>query len=187
MPAAPWSQMRWIGRRYARHFAVVAAIALIAVAGLLFPPPSHAIAGRAEVSDGDTIRIGATRIRLVGIDAPELAQTCTDQSGKDWSCGAEAKAFVIGLIDRRDVACTLRGTDRYGRSLGTCTASGGDLNAAIVTAGWAVSDGGYFGEQDQARAAARGIWSGSFIAPATWRRSHGEGGNAWDWLSHFWP
>ncbi len=186
MPAAPWSRMRLIGWRRFRLLLVVGAGLIAAIVGLAFPPPVTPIAGPAEVTDGDTLRIGATRIRLTGIDAPELAQTCTDQSGREWPCGAEAKAFVIGLVMHEEVSCALRGTDRYGRSLGACTASGTDIGARIVAAGWAVSDGGYFTEQENARNAARGIWSGSFIAPAEWRRSHGEGGNAWGWLASLW-
>ena len=186
MPAAPWVSMRWIGRRYLRHFLIVGAVAVVALIGALFGPPPRPIAGRAEVTDGDTLRIAGTRIRILGIDAPELAQTCTDASGKDWPCGAEAKAFVVGLVARQDLSCSLRGTDVYGRSLGTCMVGGQDLGQAVMVAGWAVSDGGYVAEEAGARAAGRGIWSGSFIAPAEWRRSHGEGGNGFDWLSHLW-
>ena len=98
MPAAPWSRMRLIGWRRFRLLLVVGAGLIAAIVGLAFPPPLTPIAGPAEVTDGDTLRIGATRIRLSGIDAPELAQTCTDQSGREWPCGAEAKAFVIGVV-----------------------------------------------------------------------------------------
>ena len=34
------------------------------------------VRGRAEVIDGDTLAIGATRVRLFGIDAPEAGQRC---------------------------------------------------------------------------------------------------------------
>lgn len=186
MRAAPWTRMRPIGPRYLRLAVIAGAGVVAATAGSLFAPPAHPLAGRAEVTDGDTLRIGATRIRLRGIDAPELAQTCTDQAGADWACGAHAKAFVIGLVAHQDVACMLAGTDAYGRSLGSCTVSATDIGSQIVAAGWAVANGGYFAEQSGARAAQRGIWSGSFVAPAQWRRSHGEGGNAWSWLTSLW-
>ena len=34
------------------------------------------IGGKAKIIDGDTIQIGDNRIRLYGIDAPELKQVC---------------------------------------------------------------------------------------------------------------
>lgn len=33
-------------------------------------------------TDGDTIRVGEARIRLFGIDAPEIAQMCQDAQGR---------------------------------------------------------------------------------------------------------
>ena len=35
------------------------------------------IKGRAIIIDGDTIRIGKNKIRLYGLDDPEINQTCT--------------------------------------------------------------------------------------------------------------
>ncbi|MEO1020146.1 MAG: hypothetical protein AAFY56_21030 [Pseudomonadota bacterium] len=52
------------------------------IAGILFGLSSHSstsadtISGTARVIDGDTISVGATIIRLEGLDAPDLAQTC---------------------------------------------------------------------------------------------------------------
>ena len=46
------------------------------------------LVGIPKVTDGDTIRIGNTRIRLHGIDAPEAKQTCAS-GGKEWRCGWE--------------------------------------------------------------------------------------------------
>jgi endonuclease YncB( thermonuclease family) len=67
-----------------RHTAV-AAFLLAA----LFARPSYAdVAGPATVIDGDTVVI-TQRIRLQGIDAPELHQTCTAY-GQQWACGRTA-------------------------------------------------------------------------------------------------
>ncbi|MGG2475553.1 thermonuclease family protein, partial [Rhizobium sp. BR5] len=46
--------------------------------------------GRFFVIDGDTLSKGSERFRLLGIDAPELAQTCL-RGGESWPCGAEAR------------------------------------------------------------------------------------------------
>jgi endonuclease YncB( thermonuclease family) len=79
------------------------------------------------------------------------------------------------------VTCAPSGRDAYGRTLAACSIDGRDLGAEIVSTGWAVADFDYAGEQLAARAAARGIWSGSFVAPAEWRRAHGAATeNFWD-------
>ena len=56
---------------------------------------SKTIIGNAKVIDGDTIHIGKNKIRLHGIDAPEIDQTCTIKDkvwnrdgGKCVKCGS---------------------------------------------------------------------------------------------------
>ena len=44
-----------------------------------------------RVSDGDSLRSGPLKIRLHGIDAPELKQTCADSTGAPWPCGRAAR------------------------------------------------------------------------------------------------
>ncbi len=64
---------------------------LLSVALLAFPAvAAEPIAGRPSITDGDTLVIRDTRIRLHGIDAPESAQTCKDKAGKDYHCGQAA-------------------------------------------------------------------------------------------------
>jgi endonuclease YncB( thermonuclease family) len=181
MPRSPWRQNPRIPRRYG-VVAGLAVAALLAMAALLIPPTL--ISGRAEVVDGDTLRIGHERIRLTGLDAPELAQTCTDANGGSWDCGREAKAFVVSLVAGRTVTCSSARRDVYGRPLAKCDSGAGDLGAQIVDAGWAVADFGYFSEASDARLAKRGIWSGSFIAPADWRRMKSGGWpDLWGWIT----
>ena len=152
---------------------MLAALAVVAGLAALLQPPPALLSGRAEIVDGDTLRIGATRIRLTGLDAPELDQICAGASGSEWSCGMEAKSFAVGAAGHGPVTCLRSGRDRYGRALAKCAVGGGDLGQAIVAAGWAVADRDYVGEEAAARDAKRGIWAGTFIAPAEWRRSHG--------------
>ena len=66
-------------------------IALIAV-GVAAPAEAKRmdpvlLQGEARAIDGDTLQVGDTRLRLHGIDAPELRQTCEDNSGEAWACG----------------------------------------------------------------------------------------------------
>jgi len=59
---------------------LAAALALIAFAGPACAA-DKTIAGRAIVTDGDTLRINNRRIRIHGIDAPEKRQTCKRPDG----------------------------------------------------------------------------------------------------------
>ena len=70
------------------------------------------VQGAQTVTDGDTIRIGETRIRLEGIDAPEMSQTCKKPDGSIWKCGQQAKAALMQKIGTQPVRCKISGKDR---------------------------------------------------------------------------
>jgi endonuclease YncB( thermonuclease family) len=151
-------------------------MAAIGAMGVLYfaDKPEPPLAGAAIAVDGDTIRIGARRIRLLGLDAPELGQDCTDALGANWGCGLEAAAAMRGLLSDSETTCTPNGTDRYHRMLAHCMVRGIDLSHAMVMAGLAVSEGDYDSDQALARASGRGIWAGPFELPVQWRREHGQ-------------
>ena len=52
------------------------------------------ILGKAKIIDGDTIHINNNKIRLHGIDAPELNQNCI-YNNEDWECGQAIKKLFI--------------------------------------------------------------------------------------------
>lgn len=164
---------------------LITILVLIAAAAALtrLGPPSAPLTGHAEAIDGDTLRLGATRIRLVGLDAPELDQTCTRTDGSEWACGRDARTFLVGRLKQEPVECTRAGRDIYGRTLAKCSVEDDDIGAAIVRAGWAVSNDDYLADAFDARAQQLGIWSGSFDQPADWRRTHGtERSGVWEWI-----
>lgn len=127
--------------------------------------------GAASVVDGDTIRLGRTRVRLRGIDAPESAQLCR-KDGTDYACGRQARQALTKLIAGRPVSCDGSRLDRYGRLLGDCSAGDTNLNRQLVLAGWAVAYGDFERDEAAARADGRGMWAGSFERPQDWRRRH---------------
>ena len=177
----------WNRRRVFRSplgiVSALAVIAAIAVLAALLQPPMFQLIGRAEAVDGDTLRLGDVRVRLIGLDAPELDQTCTDAAGASWPCGRQARGFVAGLTEGQPVTCRPKGRDRYHRVLARCSVSGGDLGASIVGAGWAVAEIDYALVEAGARAARRGIWAGAFESPANWRRDRGqEPSGLWEWI-----
>lgn len=132
-----------------------------------------AIAGPATVIDGDTLDVAGVRIRLWGIDAPESRQVCT-VAGQDYPCGGRATQHLRALVGERPVACEPRATDRYGRTVALCRVEGRDLGAAMVRDGWAVAferySMDYVLQEQEARAAKRGLWEGTFTPPEVWRR-----------------
>lgn len=130
-------------------------------------------AGAALIADGDTLTLAGERIRLKGIDAPELHQTCRRAEG-EYACGRMAKQELVRLVGGRAVACNGWERDKYGRLLGYCSAGASDLNRMLVESGWAVSYGGYAAEEAGAKAARRGLWAGEFERPSAWRAAHGD-------------
>jgi endonuclease YncB( thermonuclease family) len=134
----------------------------------LDPLPAD-LSGRAVASDGDSLRVGSERVRLLGLDAPELDQTCWREDGSEWACGREARDLMVRLLHAGAVNCAPEGIDRFGRSLARCEAAGRDIAAAMVEAGLAVARDGYGAEESRARSAGRGIWAGRFTDPRQWR------------------
>jgi endonuclease YncB( thermonuclease family) len=129
----------------------------------------QSVTGPASVSDGDSLRVAGRAIRLDGVDAPELRQTCERQGS--WPCGEAARDALRRLVDRQEVTCDLVGRDRYGRSLGRCrTEKRADLGADLVRGGHAVGYRRYEAEEADARERKRGLWAGTFTRPSDWRR-----------------
>ncbi len=131
------------------------------------------VEGLPRVVDGDSLEIAGRRIRLAGVDAPELAQSCERPGGGTYRCGEAAREGLRALA-RGGLTCTLTGRDKYGRDLAVCEAAGRDVGAALVSQGLAVSYGRYEPEEREARGRGAGLWAGRFERPSAWRAAHGR-------------
>lgn len=139
--------------------------------------PVHAaepVEGQASVVDGDTFDIGDQRVRLLGIDAPELDQSCIDAARRSWPCGRRAEAALRSWLGIAAVRCLPAYYDRGGRAVARCSARGRDIGAWLVENGWALdyprySDGAYRAAEQRARSHRFGIWIGTITPPWQWR------------------
>ena len=133
--------------------------------------------GVVKIVDGDTVAIENTKIRLLGIDAPEMDQLCIDEGSKWWTCGISARDALIDHTAGAAWTCRGSGKDRFGRLLADCAVNGENIGAWMVRNGWVMSFVRYSHMYDQEEADARsakiGLWSGAFIAPWEWRNRTG--------------
>src|SRR3954447_2112291 len=83
--------------------------------------------------------IGGSDIRLFGIDAFELHQMCEADS-KMYACGELANQDLAKKVQGRNVHCEQRDYDaEHKRPVAVCSTDGEDLNAWMVSEGWAVA------------------------------------------------
>jgi endonuclease YncB( thermonuclease family) len=129
-----------------------------------------------SVHDGDTLRAldegnVERKVRLVGIDAPELGQ----------AFGRVSRDRLRELALRQRVVVELHDRDRYGRELATVVIDGASINRQMVAEGMAWHFTRYSADADlaaaeaAARAARIGLWSDAApVAPWQWRAGEAE-------------
>lgn len=136
--------------------------------------------GKPQIIDGSTLAVADQRFRLAGIAAPALAQVC-HRAGEKYACGKVARAMLWNLIAGREVTCQ-PAADRKPKAgvagqpaavAATCKAGDTNLSEGMVSAGWAVADPAGAAPYDQlekrAKAARRGLWTGTFDRPRAGR------------------
>lgn len=140
------------------------------VAILWVASPLFALSGKViSIHDGDTITIlqnkQQIKVRLFGIDAPELKQPY----------GKKSKQFLANLIADEVVEVDENGKDRYKRTIGTVYLNGADINAQMVANGYAWAyrkfSKKYTAQESQAKKQGLGLWRDKEpIPPWEWRR-----------------
>ena len=131
------------------------------------------IEGKAIIIDGDTIHIGKNKIRLHGIDAPEIKQTCKIKD-KIWNCGIESSLALKKLILDNNVSCEVADIDRYKRYIAECFINNQNINELMVRNGWAIAYRYYsldfIDDEEIAKNNKAGIWKGEFLEPYLFRK-----------------
>jgi endonuclease YncB( thermonuclease family) len=144
------------------------------------------MSGSACILDGDTIMIDGIRrhgkcvngvtVRLFGIDAPELEQTCREPNGRLWQCGRASAGLLLRALDGQFVVCKGAKSDDFGQILGICHIDQIDVGAMMVRNGAALAfrehSDDYLHDEDAARATRAGLWRGDFLPPWEWRKLH---------------
>ena len=150
----------------------VAALALLAATvWALQHDGAIEIAGHPRAIDGDTIAFGRAHVRLYGIAAPESDQTCSTATGDLYPCGVLATSALLQLIDGEHIICHAESWNLNRRLLATCWRGDLDLGREMVREGHAYGHFStvYAADEDEARAARRGIWGATFEEP--WRQA----------------
>lgn len=103
--------------------------------------PGFAWAQDIRVIDGDTLEISGEKIRLIGIDAPEMHKC--KKSGCIPIDPIKSKQNLENLVAGAKIEITRHGTDVFGRTLANVSANGTDLacwqlknNLAIYVEKW---------------------------------------------------
>jgi micrococcal nuclease len=102
--------------------------------------PPAIVCERPWVSDGDTLscRNIPGRIRLVGIDAPELAGHCNPGRRCTPGNGQASKRALIDFVRSGRVMVRPQGRDSYDRLLARVSVNGVDASCRMVALGQAV-------------------------------------------------
>ncbi len=141
------------------------------------------IIGKANVTDGDTIKINDQKIRLFGIDAPEKKQFCKEvylsflifNFKRDYKCGEKSTNALKKKIQGKNIRCLVQNNkDRYRRNIGICYLKKQDINSWLVKNGYAIAyrrySKKYINDEQHAADNKLGIWQGTFMKPEKWRR-----------------
>jgi endonuclease YncB( thermonuclease family) len=138
-----------------------------------------------SVHDGDSLRASGhdiqIKVRLVGIDAPELKR---GKHNPGQPFGQRAKKFLTRLVLNKRVFIKGYGLDYHNRILAVVYVGKKNVNLEMIKAGLAEAYRGkpasgfdpspYRTAEAQAKSQKRGMWSqgDKYISPREWRKLH---------------
>ncbi|WP_459813601.1 thermonuclease family protein [Campylobacter concisus] len=123
-----------------------------------------------KIYDGDSITALTSqkekiKIRLYGIDAPELKQPF----------GKASKRHLIDLVSKKSLNINEKGKDKYGRTLAVLYNGDQDINAQMVIDGYAWAydkfSKDYVVLQQNAQSLKKGLWIDKYVVrPSDFRK-----------------
>ena len=147
---------------------------LVTIIVVLMLTGTVALADNFKVVDGDTIVLNGEKIRISGIDTPELKQTCL-QDDQEVACGMFAKMLLIKKIGNHSPECISEGKDAYKRILAECFVNGESLSKFLVRSGYAFAYRKYstkfIQDEEFAKANKLGMWAMTFQYPWDFRKA----------------
>jgi endonuclease YncB( thermonuclease family) len=108
-----------------------------AVTGAASIDPTLPSVAQCYAVDGDTLRCGSERIRLIGIDSPEMPGHCAEGRRCVGGDPFVAKAALSGAV-ASSMKIRRFGTDHYGRTLALVQGPFGDLSCSQLHSGNAI-------------------------------------------------
>jgi len=146
---------------------IAVGIAIMVAIELRAPSKLGKFSGKAYVIDGDTLAFGNTRVRIFGIDAPEMSQ----------QQGPVSREYLAAMLANREIVVRPISKDRYGRIVARVSMPDGtDIGKAMVAQGYALAytryGRDYAATERRARKSRAGIWaSGTIQNGSDWRRT----------------
>jgi endonuclease YncB( thermonuclease family) len=160
---------------------------LILLAGLLVASPAAAettatFFGPGRALEGDRLEVDGRVVRLWGIDAPELRQSCV-RAGAFWPCGRKAYEHLAAFLDGQIVTCRVMPESVPSRTVAKCAVQGLDVAAELATRGFAMvpPNGTQYciPNRNEGRTRGAGLWSGVYVNPWEWR----QGKRVVEWIN----
>lgn len=128
---------------------ILAVIVVVLAAALLWQKSEHSspseannfaeigevLTGVTSVHDGDTFRIGYERVRVMGLDAPEIGKR--SNCANEQSMAEKARARLRNALSSGNVRIARDGHDVYGRTLARIYVNGADIAPVMIAEGLA--------------------------------------------------
>lgn len=131
------------------------------------------VAGPIHVVDGDTLRVGGETVRLQGIDAPEMGQSCRGPAQTVFDCGKMVRDRARARFEGRTGRCQAIERDRYERIVAICRVGNEDVGQWLVQEGLAFAyrrySMAYDLDEKAAAVALRGLHAFAVQGPSAFR------------------
>jgi endonuclease YncB( thermonuclease family) len=127
----------------------------------------------AQALSGDTLDFGGVQVRLYGIQAPHLDQTCRTRKDKMQQCGRMATLALAEMVRGQKVRCEAKGQDAQGRLQALCFVGWMNLSEEMAASGYAMADpdtgADFVRAETFAKARREALWQSEFTPPWEWR------------------